>query len=123
MLGDGNIVTQTGLCNPSDPRDTFLQEPSMHALAIADGGVLWQGTQNHSAAPTSLANGVVFSGLIGIEGFGLNAYDARTGELLARIPVGSSVNSAATPLGDMLFVTAGNPAEGTGGGVFAFALP
>jgi polyvinyl alcohol dehydrogenase (cytochrome) len=123
MLGDGNIFEQTGLCAPADPRDTFLQEPSMHALGIADGGVLWQGTQNHSAAPTSLAAGVVFSGLIGIEGFGLNAYDARTGELLVRLPVPSSVNSAATPVGEMLIVTSGNPSDGSGSGVTAFALP
>ena len=95
----------------------------MHALGIADGGVLWQGTQNHSAAPTSLAAGVVFSGLIGIEGFGLNAYDARTGELLVRLPVPSSVNSAATPVSEMLSITSGNPSDGSGSGVTAFALP
>lgn len=122
-IGDGNIYTQTGLCDPSNPEDTFLQEPSVHALNIQDGGILWQQTQNHSVAPTSLANGVVFSGLIGIEGFGLNAYSARTGERLATIPMAGSVNSAATPLGEVLFVTAGTSVDGSGSGVFAFALP
>ena len=78
---------------------------------------------NHSVAPTSVADGVVFSGLIGIEGFGLNAYDGETGRLLVRLPMEASVNSAATPLGDKLFITAGNSTDGTGGGVFAFALP
>jgi outer membrane protein assembly factor BamB len=123
MLGDG--YTELGFCDPSDPRDTMLQEPSIHALSVADGSVLWQRTQNHSAAPTSLANGVVFSGLIGTEseGFGVKAYDARTGDLLARLPMAGSVNSAATPLGDMLFVTAGTSVDGSGSGVFAFALP
>jgi outer membrane protein assembly factor BamB len=122
-LGDGNIATQTGLCNPSDPRDTFLQEPSMHALAVQDGTILWEQMQNHSVAPTSTANGVVFSGLIGIEGFGLNAYDAATGRLLVRLPMNGSVNSAATPVGKHLFVTAGTSVDGTGSGIFAFALP
>jgi hypothetical protein len=28
----GNLFTRTGLCNPQNPRDTFIQEPSMHAL-------------------------------------------------------------------------------------------
>jgi outer membrane protein assembly factor BamB len=92
-LGDGDVYTQTGLCDPSNPRDTFLQEPSMHALNVANGSILWERTQNHSVAPTSLANGVVFSGLVGIEGFGLKAYDARTGEQLMRIPIPGSVNS------------------------------
>ena len=124
-LGDGNIATQdpTTLCAPSNPADTFLQEPSMHAFAVSDGGIVWQQTQNHSVAPTSVANGVVFSGLIGIEGFGLNAYDARSGKLLVRLPMSGSVNSAATPLEDYLFVTAGTSTDGSGSGVFAFALP
>jgi outer membrane protein assembly factor BamB len=121
-LGDGNVLTQTGLCDPSNPRDTFLQEPSMHALDIWNGRILWEQPHNHSVAPTSLANRVVFSGLVGIDGFGLNAYNARRGTLLMRIPMGSSVNSAATPVGDMLFVTAGDSTDGKGGGVFAFRL-
>jgi hypothetical protein len=95
----------------------------MHSFAIDSGDVIWQQTFNHSVAPTSVANGVVFSGLIGIEGFGLNAYHGETGRLLIRLPIDSSVNSAATPLGDKLFVTKGNSTDGTGGGVLAFALP
>jgi len=122
-LGDGDIYTQTGLCEPSNPADTFLQEPSLHALAVQDGSILWEQTQNHSVAPTSLANGVVFSGLIGIEGFGLNAYSMRTGQRLATLPMAGSVNSAATPLGEVLFVTAGTSVDGSGSGVFAFTLP
>jgi outer membrane protein assembly factor BamB len=122
-LGDGNIATQMGLCQPSNPRDTFLQEPSMHALDVATGAIDWEAQQNQSTAPTSVANDVVFSGLIGISGFGLNAYDIRTGQLLRQFPMPSSVNSAATPLGAMLFVTTGNSTDGTGSAVHAFALP
>jgi len=122
-LGDGNIATQSGLCNPSNPGDTFLQEPSMHTFAVQDGTILWEQTRNHSVAPTSTANGVVFSGLVGIEGFGLNVYAAATGRLLAQLPVQGSINSAATPLGRYLFVTTGTSVDGTGSGVSAFALP
>ncbi len=124
-VGDGNIAAPnpSDLCDPSNPEDTFLQEPSMHAFSMQSGAILWEQTQNHSVAPTSLANGVVFSGLLGIEGFGLNAYDTRTGERLATIPMAGSVNSAATPLGGTLYVTAGTSVDGSGGGVFAFALP
>lgn len=121
-LGDG-IALAMGPCDPSNPRDLPIQEPSMHSFAIDNGGVLWQQQQNHSVAPTSVANGVVFSGLIGIEGFGVNAYDVEMGKLLVRLPMNASVNSAATPLDDKLFVTAGNSTDGTGGGVFAFTLP
>ena len=66
---------------------------------------------------------MVFSGLVGIDGFGLNAYHAETGRLLVQLPMKGSVNSAATPLGKMLFVTAGTSIDGSDSGVFAFALP
>ena len=58
-------MTASWAAAPSNPGDTQVQEPSIHALSIADGSVLWERTQNHSAAPTSVADGVVFSGLIG----------------------------------------------------------
>jgi outer membrane protein assembly factor BamB len=126
-LGDGNIYTQTGLCDPSNPADTFLQEPSLHAFDIRGGGIAWEQTHNHSVAPTSIANGVVFSGLIGIEGFGVNAYDARSGQLLVQLPIAlskpGSVNSAATPLGKYLYITSGTSTDGSGSGVLAFVLP
>jgi outer membrane protein assembly factor BamB len=122
-LGDGNIYTQTGLCDASNPADMFLQEPSMHAFEIRDGSIAWEQAHNHSVAPTSLADGVVFSGLIGIEGFGVNAYDTQSGKLLVQLPMPGSVNSATTPLGKYLYVTAGTSTDGTGGGVFVFALP
>ena len=71
-IGDGNVFTQTGLCDPSNPRDTFMQEPSMHALDAATGSTLWEKSFNQSFAPTSLADGVVFSGLLGLAGPALN---------------------------------------------------
>jgi hypothetical protein len=55
----------------------------------------------------------------------LNAYDARTGALLKSFlmkPL-ASVDSGATPVGDMVFVGSGYTNDGTGGGVHAFRLP
>jgi hypothetical protein len=99
----------------------------LHAFDIRGGGIAWEQTHNHSVAPTSIANGVVFSGLIGIEGFGVNAYDARSGQLLVQLPIAlskpGSVNSAATPLGKYLYITSGTSTDGSGSGVLAFVLP
>ncbi len=125
-IGDGHIAgggAGTGLCDPSDPRDTLLQEPSMHAFDLYGTSVAWQQTHNHSVAPTTVANGVVFSGLLGIEPFAVNAYDAASGALLARFPMPGSVSSGATPVGGMLFVGSGTTTDGSGSGVHAFALP
>ena len=121
-IGDGNPFTQTGLCDASNPRDTFIQEPSIHALDAASGDILWEGNLNHSFAPTSMAAGVLFSGVVGIEPPALNAYDAHTGKLLARFPLPGSVNSGATLVGTMLFVGSGNSSDGQGSGVHAFRL-
>jgi outer membrane protein assembly factor BamB len=126
-FGDGRL-DGSGRCAPLNPRDTFLQDPSMHALGIDGGRVLWQQNHNYSAAPTTVANGVVFSGLLGIEPFrpepfALKAYDAESGELLASFPMPGSVNSAAVPLGDSIYVGSGTTTDGSGGGVHALALP
>jgi outer membrane protein assembly factor BamB len=123
-LGDGNLATQSGLCNPSNPRDTFIEEPSMHALDVGSGGILWEQTMNYSVAPTTMADRVVFSGTAGaLLPPALNAYDARSGMLLASFPMPGSVNSGATPVGDLIFVSSGNSTDGSGGGVHALSLP
>jgi outer membrane protein assembly factor BamB len=130
-VGDFNPVTKTFLCS-SDPRDA-VQEPSIHALNAAPNAVkriFWQNSGNHSFGATSLSDGVVFSGLVGLppttglnEPPALKAYDARSGALLHTFPMLGSVNSAATPVGKMLFVTSGNSFDGNGSGVHAFTLP
>ena len=109
----------------------------MHALNVdpsipADHRILWEQSENHSFGATSLGGAnslghrVVFSGLVGpvpiIEPPALKAYDAADGTLLATLPMPGSVNSAATPVGDMLFVTSGNSFDGKGGVVRAFKL-
>ena len=124
-IGDGNVYTQTGLCDPKNPRDTFIQEPTLHALDLGRGGVLWQQSMDASFAPTTLADGVVFNGTVGLlQPPALNAYDSRTGALLMSFPMKppGSVDSGATPVGDMVFVGSGYTNDGTGGGVHAFRL-
>lgn len=127
-IGDGHIVNRdpADLCEPSNPDDTFLQDPSMHAFDLLGrhGRIAWQQNQNYSAAATTVANGVVFSGLLGINMiFGLNAYDESSGVLLKTFAMPGSVNSGATPVGKMLFVGSGTTADGSGSGVHAFTLP
>jgi polyvinyl alcohol dehydrogenase (cytochrome) len=122
-LGDGDIATQSGLCDPADTRDTFIEEPSLHALDLGSGGILWQQSMNLSFAPTTLADEVVLSGTLGaLSPPALNAYDARSGKLLASFPMPGAVNSGATPVGDTVFVGSGNSNDGAGGGVHALSL-
>jgi outer membrane protein assembly factor BamB len=119
-IGDLNAANPRARCDPSNPRDTRLQQPRLHAFAAATGAVQWQQTRSPSFAPTALAAGVVFAGSIGPV---LQAYDARTGRVLAGFVLPGSVNSGATPVGPRVFVGSGTSATGQGGGVHAFTLP
>jgi outer membrane protein assembly factor BamB len=141
-FGDGNVTTQTGLCDPTfrDPAnpqivDTFVQDPSMHALDIGTGAVIWEENNNQSFGPTTLADGVVFSGFIGLSETNvpaLKAYDAQNhaigGRLLFSVSIQvdgrpGMVNSAPVPVEGMLFLGSGNFFDGSGSGIHAFALP
>ena len=135
-FGDGNFLTQSGLCDPGyrDPEnpnvvDTFTQDPSLHALALTDGRVLNEQNNNQSLGATSVGDHVVFSGFIGLSETNLpavNAYSSR----LAPLAVLSSdvsgrpgmVNSTVIPVGRMLFFGSGNYFDGTGSGVHAYVL-
>ncbi len=97
----------------------------MHAFDLrGEDPVAWQQDHNYSLAPTTVADGVAFSGLAGINNqFGLNAYDEVSGVLLKSFDMPGSVNSGAIPVGGMLFVGSGTTATGIGSGVHAFMLP
>ncbi|MDQ6869358.1 MAG: PQQ-binding-like beta-propeller repeat protein [Pseudomonadota bacterium] len=127
-VGDFDPKTPSKVCMPGTPGDTLVQDPSMHALNVANGSRYWERPLNYSFGATTLANGVVFSGSLVLPS--LNAYVASgpLHGLLLKVfdktsGITGQVNSAAVPVGRMLFVTTGNTADGSGGGVHAFALP
>jgi len=141
-FGDGNINTQTGLCDPTyhDPTnpnvmDTFVQEPSMHAFDTLTGSILWEANKNQSFGPTTLAGRVIFSGFTGLSVNDLpaiKAYDARDqvqgDRLLFVYPtqVGGRpgmVNSAVVPTRRMVLFGSGNFFDGAGSGIHALTLP
>ena len=68
-----NSLTQTGLCDPAyrDPSnpnvvDTYIQDPSLHSLALKTGQILREQNDNESFGATTLADHVVFAGFIGL---------------------------------------------------------
>ncbi len=141
-FGDGNVQTQTGLCDPTfrDPDnpnivDTYVQDPSMHAFDVLTGAVLWEAGNNQSFGATTLANRVVLSGFIGLSESDLpavKAYEARTNtsgnRLLAVFPsqvngIPGTVNSAVVPVDRSVYFGSGNFFDGGGSGVHALRLP
>jgi polyvinyl alcohol dehydrogenase (cytochrome) len=136
-FGDGNLLSGTGRCDPeySDPNnprivDAFVQDPSLHAFSVGSGLVLAEQNDNQSFGATSLANGVVLSGFIGLSETNLPAVKAYT-QHLAPVAVLPSevegrpgmVNSTVIPVGRMLFFGSGNYFDGTGSGIHGYKLP
>lgn len=47
------------ICDPSNPRDTLIQEPSFHALDLQSGNIDWEKALNYTFAPSTVGNGIV----------------------------------------------------------------
>jgi outer membrane protein assembly factor BamB len=137
-FGDGNAQALAGLCDmffhdENNPHvvDTFIQEPSMHFLDARTGMVVTEQQDSQSLGPTTLADGVVFSGFIGKSTADLpavKAYRATNLAVLAVLPISvggrpGMVSSAVVPVGRAVYFGSGNFFDGTGSGVHAYALP
>jgi outer membrane protein assembly factor BamB len=114
------------LCDPSNPRDLALQDPSFHAFNLTNGAIEWERDFSYTFGASTVANGVVFNGTAGLPGTplvpALQAFDATTGQLVGEFPMPGSVNSSATIVGNMIFFGTGNSFNGVGSSVQAFCI-
>ena len=117
----GELGNPNGVCDPNDPRDTLLQQPTMHAFDPAARTVAWEENGGPAVGASSVANGVVFVGTLAPPS--LRAFDVQSGTLFRQIPMAGAVNSSAALVGDSLFVGSGDSESGAGGGVHALRLP
>jgi outer membrane protein assembly factor BamB len=89
------------------------QRPTMHALDLDTGAVVWQNTPDANAdasfSPTSGIPGVAFTGTV-IGGF-LRAYDTATGARLGAFPVGFTLASAPAVVDGLVVVGSGSGAR------------
>ena len=116
----GEVGNPSGVCDPSNPRDTVLQQPTMHAFDPTARTVAWEQNGPPAFGASSVANGVVFVGALIPPS--LRAFDAASGTPLNQITMPGSVNSSAAIVGGTLFVGSGNSFDGNGGGVHALRL-
>ena len=99
-------------CNPSDPRDTQIQEPSMHAFDAKTGKIAWQAEQSQAFGATTVAGGMTF--VCTAFSQQLQIRDASNGNLLYDIPTQSGCNSGVVVAGNMVIFgegTAENPQQ------------
>lgn len=119
-LGDYGRFEGVGMkrCDPTNPRDTTLQEPSVHAFDAATGRIDWQATNEPSFAPTTVAGGMTFNGpaldpVVVVR-------DAATGSVLNRLPLSALCWSGIATVGNAVLVGTGASQQGHPDGVVAF---
>jgi polyvinyl alcohol dehydrogenase (cytochrome) len=106
-------------CEPNQPGDTSLQEPSAHAFGV-DGRIIWQASGSQSFGSTTVAAGVAFAGSAVTPT--VEARDATTGALLTRLPAAASCFGAIAASGNAVFFGTGGAQQASPDGVYAFTL-
>jgi polyvinyl alcohol dehydrogenase (cytochrome) len=106
------------LCDPSNPRDTLTQEPTVHAFVASNGAIAWQADHAASFAPTTVGGGMTFNGP-GLDGNVLMVRDAATGRLIDNAPVPGPIWSGIATVGDSLVTGIGSTYSAHPGGIAA----
>src|SRR5438045_6172461 len=97
-LGGGRVFGPTAIgdfpgqpCDPSDPGDQQLQEPSMHAFDILTGDRAWQQEGSQSVSATTVAGKMTF--VCTAFSQQLQIRHAKDGSPVVTIPLPSGCNS------------------------------
>ncbi len=119
-LGDFGRFEGVGMkrCDPSNPRDTTLQEPSVHAFDARTGRIDWQATKEPSFAPTTVAGGITFNGPALDPAVVIR--DARTGAVLNRLSLPALCWSGIATVGNAVVLGTGASQQGHPDGVLVF---
>jgi outer membrane protein assembly factor BamB len=106
-------------CQPGNPNDGLVQEPSIHAFNPSTGHVDWQGYASQSFGPTTLAGGMSFVGT-GIART-IQVRDAGTGNVLHVIPLPAPSDSGVIVVGKSIFFGTGSSEQAAPVGVYSFS--
>ncbi len=104
------------VCDPSDPRDVAQQNPTDHAFEAATGAVRWQADDAASFSATTVAGGMMFSGLA-LAAKAIEVRDASSGRLLAQVDLPQFNWSGIATVGDALVFGVGTTASATSSGI------
>jgi hypothetical protein len=105
-------------CDPANPRDQPIQEPSVHALHGSTGNVVWEGKMAQSFGATTVAGGMTFNGLA-LRNV-VQVRDAATGTLLFELPLPAPCWSGVATVGDAIVLGTGASHVGAPDGVTVF---
>ena len=114
-IGD---IGNTTVCEPGNPRDTVIQEPSAHAFDARRGKVIWQDAHAASLSPTTVARNMTFNCLALSNA--LQIRDAKTGTLLNQLTIPVPCWSGVATVGNALVLGTGTTTAGSPDGVLVF---
>lgn len=114
-IGD---VTGGPVCEPGNPDDTTIENPSFWALDAATGQVLWDSNNAQAFGATTYAGGFLFTGLVFSNA--AQVRDAATGAVIATLPLPNPCWSGIAISGDKVVMGVGTSASGHPAGVIAF---
>jgi polyvinyl alcohol dehydrogenase (cytochrome) len=114
-IGDfGRFETNgPGVCDPTNPTDTKMQQPTVHAFNAATGAITYQNNGGASFAPTTIANGMTFNCLALAST--LNVRNATTGNLLRALPLDQPCWSGVATISNALVFGTGASFSPSGG--------
>jgi len=116
-LGDFNPGPNgNSLCDPSNPRDTAAQNPTVHVFDGTTGAVVWEASTASSFAPTTVAAGMTFNGLALAKRV-IQIRNAATGSLVAEVGLPQANWSGIATVGDALVFGMGTDFSGSPAGV------
>lgn len=105
-------------CQPGDPRDQPMQEPSVHAFDAATGRVLWEESGAASFAPTTIAGGLSFNGPALRST--LQVRDATSGALITELALPGPSWSGVATVGDAIVFGTGTSYQASPDGILAY---
>ena len=119
-IGDFGRFERSGnvLCDPSDPRDRPMQEPSVHAFASTTGTLVWQASHAASFSPTTVAGGMTFNGPA-LSGPFIQVRDATTGTLIRQVTIPAANWSGIATVGNALVMGVGTTYDPSHAGIVA----
>ncbi|MGO8872214.1 MAG: PQQ-binding-like beta-propeller repeat protein [Acidimicrobiales bacterium] len=106
------------LCDPSNPRDTPKQQPTVNTFDAATGAVAWQADGSPSFSATTVAGGMTFNGPA-LDGNVLQVRDAASGDLVDTVAVPGPIWSGVATTGDALVTGIGSSYTSQPAGVAA----
>ncbi len=116
-IGDYGRFESNGsqVCEPGNPRDVTIQNPTDHAFNAQTGAVDWQADGFASFASTTVAGGMTFNG-VALQSV-VQVRDAASGRVIVQVKLPQANWGGIATVGDALVLGVGSTYDATSSGI------